>query len=152
MKLSRNAWWLYGVALFWAAVAWAVVDYNLGFGNTTLRWRNPAHATPVWTWDAVEVTPTTLEPMSGQWMRVTLPRGFKTATLEVRTVDPSNLVLRAEARDRDVTIAQAGGGSTHTLSFVWSSLVARGKTFRFRVENTTAVPVRIQSIQIITTR
>ncbi len=138
--------------VFWLVVGVVVLDYNLGWGTTTLRWPNPVAPTAVWTWDAAETTPTILEPAAGQWMRVTLPRGFKTATLEVRTVDPSDLVLRAEARERKTTIAQASGGSTHIVSFSWASLVARGTTFRFRIENPTDRTAEISSVQLITVR
>lgn len=138
--------------LFWLGVGFIVLDHNLGWGTTILRWPNPAAPTAMWSWDATEQTPTIVEPRSGQWMRVTLPRGFQTATLEVRTVDPTGLVLRAEARNSQKDIAQASEGSTHWLSFSWADLVARGKTFRFRVENPTDQSAEISSIRLITTR
>lgn len=152
MKIPADKLYFAVVILFWFGVGLIVLDHNLGWGTTTLRWPNPVAPTAMWSWDAAEVTPTKIEPRSGQWMRVTLPRGFNTATLEVLTVDPSELVLRAEARDRQTTIAQASGGSIHTLSFSWSTLVARGKTFRFRVENPTDQTAIITSVRLITAR
>ena len=152
MKHARNTWALYGVAIFWVVVAWIVVDYNLGLGTTTFRWRNPAHATPVWTWDAAEVTPTILEPAAGQWMRVTLPRGFSRATATVRTKTLAQLTIRGETPVGQPEKVQTTSGRVHTLNFSWSELVARGKTFRFRVENSSSEPVVIQTVEIITTR
>lgn len=152
MKLPIDKILLAVTLVFWLVVGLVVLDYNLGWGTTTLRWPNPAAPTAIWSWDAAEATPTIIEPRSGQWMRVTLPRGFATATLEVRTVDSSQLVLRAESRDGQVTIAQANDGTSHALSFSWASLVARGKTFRFRVENTANQAAEISSVRLITTR
>lgn len=152
MKLRFDHILAVSTLVFWGAVAWVVIDYNLGFGVTTLKWPHPLHSTAAWTWDAREATPTTLVPKSGQWLRVTLPRGFLAGTLVVRTKQPSDFILRAEPKDSQHDIAQASQGGTHSLSFVWADLVARGKTYRFRLENPTDRAITIETISLKVTR
>ncbi|GEM_PF-2577419 len=136
----------------WLAIAWVVVDYNLGLGSTTLRWPNPAHSTAAWTWDAREMTPTVLEAKSGQWLKVTLPRGFTAGTLNVKTVSSETVVVKAEPRVQQQGIATRSAGQNHQLSFHFSDLIARGKTFRFRLENPTTAPITIATISMVASR
>lgn len=137
---------------FWLTAGWVVIDYNLGLGSTTLRWPNPAHPTAAWSWDAKEATPTVLEPKSGQWLRVTLPRGFVDGTLQVQTKQSVILQLEAEPRVGQAEITSVSAGTIHRLSFRWTQLVARGRTFRFRLENPNEAAVIISHVTLQTTR
>lgn len=152
MTISRDQVLLTAVLIFWAVTTWLVADYNFGFGSTTMRWPNPAHPAAAWHWDVAETTPTVIEPQTGQWLRVTLPRGFISGTLEVRTVSSTDLVLRAEQRDSQPDLAQVGDDAIHSLSFRWSELVARGRTFRFRVANPTDDAMTVASMKLILKR
>ncbi len=152
MKLPFDKALLLVTLVFWGVMAWLVADYNLGLGQTTLRWPNPAHPTAAWHWDAAEATPTIIEPRTGQWLRVTLPRGFVSGTLTVNTNELAELTLKAEQQVSRPVIIQASQGRTHHLPLAFTNLAARGKTFRFRVENPSSSVVEISSIKLTTVR
>lgn len=142
----------FAAVIWWILVAYVVVDYNLGLGTTTLRWTHPARATAAYHWDGQVIKPQELQPGDGRWFRVLLPRGMTQGKLVMQTTTPAEVNIRAETRPGVQGIVQASSGASHEVSFAWLDLVARGHSFRFRVENPSAgQALTIRSV-VITTR